>query len=428
MTLLQKHYPTINEVVYQKVLENGLEVILIPRPDYQETIGLMATRFGALDTSFRPKNRKLIRQFPAGMAHFLEHKLFELPKGRDAMVDFATIGAEVNAFTGYRQTVYYFSTTDHVKEGLGLLQELTSHLNVTDASVEREKAIISQEIKMYQDDADYQLYVSVLGQLYPETPLAEDIAGSLSSVEEISAKTLQMNFDIFYQSSNMMLLLIGDFDPEQLVGEIESFQQARRPRKKQPISKENFSLKPVLPSASIEFPVRIPKLAVGLRSQPDFTAVSISKYRLCMKLLMAMVLGWTSSTYQDWYDKGKIDDSFQMEIELSEAYQFIILTMDTSEPLAMSKRIRQVLSHCYELDDLNEEHLTLVKQEMYGEFLKSLNHLESTAMQYVNSWIENESLFDLPDLLESITLGDIKKVGFDFISRSEMTDFILFPQ
>ncbi|MEY8462848.1 EF-P 5-aminopentanol modification-associated protein YfmH [Streptococcus merionis] len=428
MTLQETKYPRLGETVYRQTLENGLEIVLIPKSEFQETIGLIASRFGALDLAFRPKNRKLIRQFPAGIAHFLEHKLFELPNGADAMTIFAQLGAEVNAFTGYNQTVYYFSTASQALKALELLQQFTSKLNITEESINREKAIITQEINMYQDDPDYQLYMSVLGQLYPNTALAQDIAGSAESIVQITSKELVMNYDIFYQPSNMVLLLMGDFDIEEVATSVEAFQNGRRPRKKVPIEKQAISLQPVLASSSMEFSVVGPKLAVGLRSQSNFTNLSIFRYRLSIKLLMAMILGWTSSTYQDWYDKGKIDDSFQMEIEITQAYQFLILTMDTSEPMAMSKRIRQLLHQFESLEDLNEAHLTLVKQEMYGEFLKSLNHLESTAMQYVNAWIDEEDLFEFPEILDSISLDDILSVGRDFMAKSEMTDFIIFPQ
>lgn len=428
MSLKQNHYPLLAETFYSKTLENGLEVVLLPKADYQETMGVIATKFGALDTVFKPKNRKLLRAFPSGIAHFLEHKLFEMADGSDAMVGFSEFGAETNAFTGYQQTVYYFSAASEALKALQLLQEFTSKASYTEASVEREKAIITQEIKMYQDDPDYQLYMSVLGQLYPNSPLAQDIAGTVDSIAEITAKTLTMNYDIFYQPSNMLLFLAGPFDVEETLLEIEGFQSSRRSRKRQDIVKQELQLHPVLPSTSFELDVAGPKLGVGLRSQNKLTIMSMFRYKLSVKLLFSVILGWTSSTYQEWYEKGKIDDSFQMEIEITNAYQFIILTMDTSEPIAMSNRLRQVIQKFETLPDLTAEHLQLVKNEMYGDFLKSMNSLEFISMQYVSGWINEEDIFELPQILDTITIEDLIVVGRDFIDQSQMTDVIIFPQ
>lgn len=428
MIMKKNTYSRLGETLYTKVLDNGLQVSVLHRPDYKETLGAIAVRFGSLDRTFRPKYRKNFRQFPSGIAHFLEHKVFEIDKGRDVMASFSALGTEVNAFTGYDQTVYYFSATSHILESLELLESFTAKLQVSQDSLDKEKEIIGQEIKMYEDDPDHQLYLGILGQLYPDSPLAEDIAGSLESIDEIEIKDLMMNFDLFYQASNMLLFLASPIDPEILMEDIERFQMARRPRKVFEIDKQSLASDLVLPSTLKEFPVSGPKLAVGVKSKSNFTRLSTSSYRVALKLFFAMILGWTSSTYQTWYDQGKIDDSFFMEIEVTKSYQFLIITLDSHEPMAMSKRIRQLLKGSSRLLDLSEDHLTLVKQEMYGDFLKSMNSLEFTVMQAVNSWINEEGLFEFPDILDQLSLDDVIYAGQDFIDHSQMTDFMIFPQ
>lgn len=421
-------YPRLGERLYKKTLDNGLQVTILHRPEYQETLAAIAVKFGALDSTFKPKYRKGYRQFPSGIAHFLEHKVFELDKGLDAMSLFSELGTEVNAFTGYDQTVYYFSGTYQVLKSLEYLQLFTAKLQISQESLDREKDIISQEIKMYEDDPDHQLFLGILGQLYPESPLAEDIAGNIESISQITLKDLTMNFDLFYQPSNMHLFVASPMDPQVLIRDIERVQGARRARK-------IFSIDrlPLTPSKAQmpnfrELPVSGPKLAVGIKGQSDFTRLSSFSYRLALKLYFAMVIGWTSSTYQDWYDKGKLDDSFFMEIEATATYQFFVVTLDSHEPLAMSKRIRQLLQKSSQLPDLTEEHFILVKQEMYGDFLKSMNSVEFTVMQAVNSWINDEDLFDFPDILDQLSLEDVIDVGQDFIQQGQMADFMIFPQ
>ncbi|MGT2756742.1 EF-P 5-aminopentanol modification-associated protein YfmH [Streptococcus ovuberis] len=428
MTLTKQYYPDLKETVYRKILDNGLEVVFIHKPDYQETLGIMAVRFGALDTIFRPKYRKLYRQFPAGIAHFLEHKLFEMSDGSDAVALFSNLGAEVNAFTSYQQTVYYFSTTDNVKESLQVLQKFTETFHITQESLEREQSIISQEINMYQDDPDYQLYMGLLKQLYPESALSDDIAGTLQSLEEVNIKDLKMNFDLFYQPSNKLLLVVGPENPEDLLVDIEAYQAKSRRRKVYEIDKRDHDFLPVKQSSQIELPISGPKLALGFKGNVKFTSLSIPFYRLAIKLFFAMALGWTSSTYQEWYEKGRLDDSFQMEIEIHDAFQLVTMTLDTHEPLAMSNRLRQLLKNITTLPDFNQEHLDLVKQELYGDFLKSLNSLEQLAMHYVDGWIGKEDGLALTEMLDKLSLEDVLYAGQDFIKTSEVSDFIIFPQ
>lgn len=428
MIIKKQHFPSLGETLYQKKLTNGLQVSILHKPGYQETLGIIATRFGSLDTYFRPKYRKLMRQFPAGIAHFLEHKVFELANNQDAMLQFSALGAEVNAFTDYQQTVYYFSTCQKVLESLKLLQKFTSSFYISQESLDREQEIIAQEIKMYQDEPDYQLYMGLLSHLYPDTPLAQDIAGSLETIKHITMSELKMNFDLFYQPSNMLLFLATPLDPELLFSEIEKFQSARPSRKIFPIEKEHLLLNPVKPSSSIELQISGPKLALGYRGKVMFTRLSTFAYRLALKLFFAMTIGWTSSTYQEWYEKGWLDDSFFMEIEVTSTYQFIIITLDSPNPIAMSKKLRQFFKDNHKSKDLTKDHLTLAKQEMYGDFLKSMNSLESLAMQYVSAWIDKEELFDLPQILDQLTLEDVIFAGSNFLQNSDTTDFIIFPQ
>ncbi len=426
---LRKHdFPRVKEEVFKKTLANGLQVVLIPKPDYHEFFAMAVTKFGAMDTVFKPNNRKRHQVFPAGIAHFLEHCLFEMKDGEDALQVLSHLGAQANAFTTYTQTAYYFSCTTRVLESLEVLQQFTTLSRFSEKSLLKEKEIIKQEIRMYQDDPDYQLRRSILAQLYPETPLADDIAGSLESITPIDRTLLEKAFDVFYQPSNMLLLLVGNFDPKESLEAIENYQNRGRIKKRRVIDKTPLKHLPVRSSANLDMLVSGPKLAVGLRGQLTLTNWPTKTYRLALRLLFSMILGWTSSTYQKWYQKGKIDDSFAIEIEVSEAYRFALITLDTTEPLAMSKRIRQLIKNFEQLEDLTEEHFELVKKEMYGDFMASMNHLESMAVEYASSWGEDEDVFSLPEIIDNLALTDVLKIGRDFILEADTTDFIIFPR
>lgn len=420
--LEKRTYSALGEVIHACQLDNGLELVLIPKTDYHEVLGMVAVRLGSLDRLDHSLDKV------SGVAHFLEHKLFELADGQDAMQRFASLGAEANAYTSYHHTAYYFSTTDKIIDNLTLLLEMVGTSHFTEASVKKEQGIIGQEIKMYEDEPDHQLYLSTLKQLYPGSTLANDIAGDLEDIAKISTQTLQSYFDNFYQPNNMVLCLVGPFEVDEIVNHIDNYQPKETIDRKTIFKTLGFVSERPIKSGQIEMAVAGPKLSVGYRGQNNLTGLSSLNYRLALRLCLGLTLGWTSSTYQDWYQKGKIDDSFSIEVEATDAYRFVIITLDTPEPLSMSKHIQRRLSHFEQLPDMTEAHLTVLKQEMLGDFIASMNRLDFIANQYVASWAAKEELFDLPNLLEDLTLDKVLEVGRDFIQRAEPTEFIIFPK
>ena len=207
----EKYYPAVKETVYQTRLSNGLTVSLLPKKQFNEVYGVVTVRFGSVDTCFT-LSEKGLQSYPAGIAHFLEHKLFERENAEDIMESFTRLGADSNAFTSFTKTSYLFSTIDHLSENLDLLEELVTVAHFTEESVEREREIIQQEREMYQDDPDSRLFFATLANLYPNTPLATDIVGSEKSINNIQLNDLKYNFTAFYKPVNMSLFLVGNFD------------------------------------------------------------------------------------------------------------------------------------------------------------------------------------------------------------------------
>ena len=201
MLLEIKNYPQVGEVLYKETLANGLIVYYLPKPDFNKTYGLFTTNFGSLDTTFVPRGQTDMRTFPEGIAHFLEHKLFEKEDG-DAMTFFSNLGASSNAFTSFTRTSYLFSTRENIDPNVALLLDFVQDPYFTQASVEKEQGIITQEIQMYQDDADFRLFFGLLQNLYPDSALASDIAGTPQSIREISAEDLYDNYRTFYDLRN----------------------------------------------------------------------------------------------------------------------------------------------------------------------------------------------------------------------------------
>ena len=422
------NYSAVGETVYQTVLANGLRVFLLPKNDFNETYGIISTNFGSVDTGIVSRETKQITQYPAGIAHFLEHKLFEGPQGKDLLLEFTKLGAESNAFTSFTRTSYLFSATDNISENLQLLQELVHQADFTKESILREQDIIGQEIEMYQDNPDYRLFFGTLGNLYPQTPLAEDIAGTKESISEITVENLKENFKNFYHPSNMTLFVIGNFDLEQIAAEIaEQQEKLVFAGSSEPIEKIPVSLHPVVSTDTYRMEVASPKLAVGIRGTDFVDESELYRYKITLKLLFAMMFGWTSKRFQSLYESGKMDNSLTLEVEVEKDFHFVMLTMDTQEPVGLSHQFRSAIKNFDKDPDVTEEHLDTIKSEMFGDFLHGLNSLEYIATQY-EPYLTGENLFDLPKILQDISLNDVIKLGHRFIDQCDMTDFTIFPK
>ena len=423
VTFEEKYYPAVKETVYKTRLSNGLTVSLLPKQDFNEVYGIVTVQFGSVDATYTSLEKGL-RHHPAGIAHFLEHKLFEREDTSDLMSAFTGLGEESNAFTSFTKTSYLFSSTDHFLENLDLLDELVTSAHFTEDSILREQDIIQQEREMYQDDPDSCLFFSTLVNLYPGTPLATDIVGSEESISQVNLTNLQENFTRFYKPVNMSLFLVGNFDVDQVQDYFES--KERKDLDVQEVAREKFVLQDVKRTDSMRMEVSSPKLAIGIRGKREVAEDDCYRHHILLKLLFAMMFGWTSDRFQKCYESGKIDASLSLEVEVTSRFHFVILTMDTKEPVALSHQFRKAIRNFTKDLDITEDHLDIIKREMFGKFFSSMNSLEFIATQY-DAFGQGETIFDLPKMLQEITLEDILDAGHHLIDDGDIVDFTIFP-
>lgn len=419
----EKYYPAVKEMVYRTRLANGLTVALLPKKEFKEVYGSVTVQFGSVDTLVTEVDGD-VKEYPAGIAHFLEHKLFEREDSSDLMSAFTSLGADSNAFTSFTKTNYLFSSTDYLLENLDLLDELVTSAHFTEASILREQDIIQQEREMYQDDPDSCLFFSTLANLYPGTPLATDIVGSEESISQINLTNLQENFTRFYKSVNMSLFLVGNFDVELVQGYFE--RKELKDLDVQDGAREKFVLQAVKQTESMRMEVSSPKLAIGVRGKLEVAEADCYRHHILLKLLFAMMFGWTSDRFQKLYESGKIDASLSLEIEVTSRFHFVMLTMDTKEPVALSHQFRKAIRNFTKDLDITEDHLDNIKREMFGEFFSSMNSLEFIATQY-DAFEHGETIFDLPKILQEITLEDVLDAGHHLIDDGDIVDFTIFP-
>ena len=419
----EKYYPAVKEMVYRTRLANGLTVALLPKKEFKEVYGSVTVQFGSVDMLVTEVDGD-VKQYPAGIAHFLEHKLFEREDASDLMSAFTSLGADSNAFTSFTKTNYLFSATDHFLENVDLLDELVTSAHFTEDSILREQDIIQQEREMYQDDPDSCLFFSTLANLYPGTPLATDIVGSEESISQINLTNLQENFTRFYKPVNMSLFLVGNFDVAQVQDYFE--RKELEDLDVQEVAREKFVLQDVKQTDSMRMEVSSPKLAIGVRGKREVAEADCYRHHILLKLLFAMMFGWTSDRFQKLYESGKIDTSLSLEVEVTSRFHFVMLTMDTKEPVALSHQFRKAIRNFTKDLDITEEHLDIIKREMFGEFFSSMNSLEFIATQY-DAFGQGETIFDLPKILQEITLEDVLDAGHHLIDDGDIVDFTIFP-
>ncbi|MGV3010684.1 EF-P 5-aminopentanol modification-associated protein YfmH [Streptococcus thoraltensis] len=419
-----REYPDLKLSVQEVKLDCGLKLVLIPRPNFNEKQVMISTNFGSTVSSIQTANSQI--DYPFGVAHFLEHKIFEMGDGKDALEDFTALGAEANAFTTYQQTVYYFSTVNDIDKGVKQLITLVREWHMTQESVDEERPIIQNEILMYEDDSDYQMNRALLANLYPHTPLSEDIAGNNQTIEQISLANLTSAHDYFYQLNHLTMVAVGNFDVDRVVNEVDNFVKEDATRAE--VSVLPLQMGSVVKSSRFSMDVMQPKLGLGFRVVDDLEGVSFSYYKLGLRLFLSMLLGWTSETYQNWYDNGLIDYSFDFQLEVTSQFKFVTITFDTDQPIAMTGKVKKLFKNFANNTDFSEEHLTLLKKEMYGDFIESLDSIDQLANQVTLALADGRDYLETGELIRHISLADVQKIADHFVSNMEATTVTIFPK
>lgn len=427
-------YPQFTEKIYTLTLFNGLKINLLPRSGFHKTYGILTTDYGSIDNVFVPRGQEEMLKVPDGIAHFLEHKMFE-KEDHDAFELFGRYGAEANAFTSFTQTSYIFSTVQNVDKCVETLLDFVQTPYFSEQTVEKEKGIIGQEIKMYDDDPGWQLYFGTIENLYPNEPLSIDISGTIDSIAKITAKDLYTCYETFYHPSNMNLFLVGGFDVNQILNVIETNQAGKdftppSEIKRRAIgSNQEEADNQVIPYRMKELSVQRPKTAVGIKGIDEVPSGRAGlTYKLKLDLALYLLYSETSDCYQELYDQGILDDSFGYEFQLDRGFHFAIISGDTEHPQDLSKAIVDIAEHAAETLRQKQVEFELAKKEMLGRYIQSLNSLESIANRYEGNLFDSATVFDAVALLEEITLNDVVQVADAFFNLDAISVYQILPK
>jgi predicted Zn-dependent peptidase len=422
-------FEQLKEELFYEKLPNGLDVYILPKQGFNKTFATFTTKYGSIDNVFVPIDGTEKVQVPDGIAHFLEHKLFE-KEDHDAFQLFSKQGASSNAFTSFTRTAYLFSCTSNVDVNLNTLLDFVQAPYFTEETVEKEKGIIGQEIQMYQDNADWRLYFGLIDALYQKHPVKIDIAGTIDSISKITKDSLYECYHTFYHPSNMLLFVVGPVDVEDTMELVRRNQAAKKYEDQPPIQRffesepeEVNEKKKVIPMT-----VQTPKCLVGLKAKKsNKTGRALLKQEITLTLLMDCLFGKGSNNYEDLYNNGLIDDTFSYDYTEESNFGFAMVGGDTKYPNELAEKLTSILLHT-DYNSLSEQTLERAKKKKIGGFLRSLNSPEYIANQFTRYAFNESSLFDALAVLEEISSSDLKQAAKEFVDEKRLSVCQVVPK
>lgn len=420
-------YDQLQEQLFYERLNNGLDVYILPKKEFNKTYATFTTKYGSVDNYFTPYGKTSMKKVPDGIAHFLEHKLFEKEDG-DVFQIFSKQGASANAFTSFTRTAYLFSSTTNVEKNLETLLDFVQEPYFTEQTVEKEKGIIAQEIRMYDDNPDWRLYFGTIESMYHNHPVKIDIAGTVESISHITKDLLYECYATFYHPSNMLLFVTGPVDPLTILEQIRTNQAKKTFRS--PTDIERFHHEEPSHVARekhvIEMNVQTSKCLVGIKAKNVYTKGKEKlKHECAMGLLLDHLFGKSSSHYERLYQQGLIDETFMVDYTEESDFGFGLIGGDTLYPDQLAEEIQRIL---VQFSDIGDEQVERMKRKKIGSFLRSLNSLEYIANQFTRYAFDQMSLFDVVEALQSLTSDDIKAVARECFVPEQFTVCQVVPK
>lgn len=417
-------YERIGEAVCRERLTNGLEICVVPKPGYAKKYAFFSTRYGGMDTRFCLDGQWL--NTPAGIAHYLEHKMFDTREG-NALQELAKNGAEPNAFTSNAITCYYFDSTEKLYENLEILLSFVSVPYFTDESVEKEQGIIAQEINMIEDNPEWQVYKRLMQALYHTSPARTSVAGSVESIRQITAQTLYDCHKAFYTPANMCLVVVGDVDADRVL------ETARRilPRTSGPAIPRDHGPAEELTAAQAEvsctMEVAMPTFLMGFKCAPQGDGPEQMRATAIGELACDLMMGESSPLYARLYSQGLINGSFGASYDILPGAAYVYAGGDSKDPHAVAQAI---LAEARRLtaEGLDEAYYRRIVNANFGAALRALNSFESIAVSMVEGCFRRYDPYRFPEVYDGITQQDVLDFIRDSFAESRMALSIVYPK
>ena len=397
-------YPELDETLYQQTLANGLTVCVVPRKGFTKRLAYFVTDYGSIHTQYSLDGKN--HQAPAGVAHYLEHKMFDLPGNRDVSAEFAALGASTNAFTSYDMTAYYFSCTENFDECLRLLLEFVSTPYFTEESVEKERGIIDQEIGMNEDAPDSVVFENLVRAMYARHPIRVPILGTRETIRQITPEVLYRCHRAFYAPGNRLLCVVGDVDPEAVarIAEQQLGREALPVGKKQKDWAEPMTCP--RPEITAKMEVAMPMFNLAFKCEPLGTGDGAIREEMVADLAAEALFGESSELYLKLYEEGLIDSSFGGGFETIDGCAMLLCSGDSEDARAVREAI---LAQAEKLtrEGLPEEDYLRMKRSALGRRIRGLDSFDATCFRICAYHFSDFDYFRFPEIYRQITAEEI---------------------
>lgn len=413
----------LGEQYHRYVLDNGLTLLVYPIPEKKGAYALLGTKFGSTTRSFTLGGRRV--EVPAGIAHFLEHKLFESEEG-DAFDLFAKTGASANAYTSFDKTCYLFSASINIEESLRTLIRFVTSPHFTEQTVAKEQGIIGQEIKMYDDSADWAIATMSLQSLYRLHPVRDDIAGTVESIAEITPGLLYDCYNAFYRPQNMALAVAGRVDPQRVL-EICREEYAAISAPAEPVVRAAVAEPPEIAEPLLERRMQVfaPEFSLAYKEEP-FDPANRTRQELGCRMILELAAGETSPLYRRLYDGGLINDTFETSSLDDDDYLCVTFGGESENPQAAAREIQAELA-AMQARGLDPERFEELRREIYGSAICGLDSVENTATKMLYAEFKNASIYDILDEVQAITCAEVEAQLRRMFRREKSALSVVWP-
>lgn len=408
----------VKEKVYTEKLKNGLTVMIIPKEGIKKKYIIWGTHYGSNDSKFYVPGEEQITEVPKGVAHFLEHKMFEQENGRNSLDVLSSLGVNANAFTTNTHTAYLYECTDNFYEALDEFMDYVQHPYFTDENVEKEKGIIGQEIMMYDDYPEWKVYLNALEAMYHNHPVKLDITGTIETISHIDKDILYKCYNTFYNPSNMCLVVCGDFIPEKILIEIEKRLINKKPSGEIKRVYENEEESIVKPQVESKMEVSIPLYTIGIKCNPPKQKEKV-KTHISIDILLNMIIGESSKLYQELYKEGIILGMPSFEYEFTDEYAHILISGSSRSPETCYSKIVEEFEKVKQ-NGINKDDFERTKKMIYGDYIKEYNDVSNIARMFLGDFMKGINSFEYIEEITSLDVDYVKQVLTNNFKKEKM--------
>ena len=416
----------LNEIMYVGEHESGLGVFVIPKKGCVKKYATFATKFGSVNNKFIPIDGEEIYTIPDGVAHFLEHKMFEQSDGTNAFDKFSIYGANATAFTSFTYTNYLFSCTDNFEESFRHLLSYVQDPYFTDENVKKEQGIIGQEIRMYDDDGQWMVMFNLLKALYHVNPVRIDIAGTVESIAEIDKDILYKCYNSFYNPSNMVVCVVGDVNHEDVFAIVDEVIKKDRANK---VVERIFEEEPkeiCKDYIEAKASVSIPLFNIGFKDNNLKAGDELLKREIATDILSRVLFGRSSRLYTSMYKEGLVNENFGTDNSTESEFACVVVVGESEKPDVVKERLMEEISLIASAG-IEKAEFDRVKKAYYGSYLRGFNNVETIGNMVTRYILSGINIFKFKDAFESVDLDFAMEVFKEIFTKENMAMSVVYP-